>query len=96
MQALANLIVDGHVYVEISGGMYGLLQASTIANRKLVSTLATHGYHQMARAPGLFKHTARPIWFSLTVDDFRIAYIGKDNADHLLHLLESNYRITKD
>ena len=45
---LANLIADGHVYVEITGGMYGLIQAGTIANRELVSTLATHGYHQMA------------------------------------------------
>ena len=93
---LASLIVDGYVYVEISGGMYGLIQAGAIANRKLVSTLAAHDYHQKARTPGLFKHATRPIWFSLTVDDFLIAYVGKENADHLLHLLESNYRITKD
>ena len=53
--------------------MYGLIQAGAIANRKLVSTLAT-----------------------LTVDDFLIAYVCKENADHLFHLLKSNYRITKD
>ena len=58
--------------------MYGLIQAGAIANRKLVSTLATHGYHQMARTPGLFKHATRPIWFSLTVDDVLIAYVGKE------------------
>jgi hypothetical protein len=86
----------GFVYVEISGGMYGLIQAGAIANRKLVSKLAAHDDHQMARTPGLFKHATRPIWFSLTVDDFLIAFVGKENADHLLHLLESNYQITKE
>jgi hypothetical protein len=92
---IASLIVNGHVYIETSGVIYGLIQAGAIANRKLASTLATHGFHQMARTPGLFKHATRPISFSLTVDDFLIAYVGnKENADHLLHLLESNYRIT--
>ena len=53
---LASLVADRYVYVEISGGMYGLIQADATANCKLVSTHATQGYHHMARTPGLCRN----------------------------------------
>jgi hypothetical protein len=44
---LTHLIHDGYVYTEISGGMYGLSQAGTITNKRLVTTLKSHDYNQM-------------------------------------------------
>jgi hypothetical protein len=93
---LKPLIQDGYVYVEIGGGMYGLIQAGAIANKKLVKTLLDNDYHQMEHTPGLFRHTTRPIWFTLTVDDFAVAYVGKEHADHLLSILARDYVVATD
>lgn len=41
--------------------------------------------------PGYWKHTTRPISFCLVVDDFAVKYIGRDDANHLLTLLQRNY-----
>jgi hypothetical protein len=41
--ALAPLIYDNNVYVEIRRGMYGLPQASKIANNRLTAFLAPYG-----------------------------------------------------
>ena len=67
LEAIAH---NGFVYVEINRSMYGLPQAGQLANDELVPYLATHGYHQCKRTPGLFVHTTRPVAFSLVVDDF--------------------------
>ena len=37
---------DGHVYVEIRQGMYGLPQAGLLAQELLEKRLNQHGYHQ--------------------------------------------------
>jgi hypothetical protein len=39
------LVSDGHVYIEVQKGMYGLPQAGILANQLLARRLATHGYH---------------------------------------------------
>ena len=94
---LQPLIHNGAVYVEIRKGMYGLPQAGRIASDALVPKLNAAGYHQSEHVPGLFKHESRPVWFSLVVDDFGVAYVGKENADHLIQTLqEANYKITTD
>ena len=41
--------------------------------------------------PGVFKHLRRPVWFTLTVDDFGIKYIGKHTILHLIKVLKSHY-----
>ena len=87
---------NGYVYVEIRKGMYGLPQAGRLANDELVPYLAQHGYVQSERIPGFFKHTTRPIWFCLIVDDFGIKYIGEEHAKHLEATLRAKYTITTD
>ena len=94
---LQPLIHKDAVYVEIRKGMYGLPQAGRIASDALVPVLQAAGYHQSPLIPGLFKHETRPVWFSLVVDDFGVAYVGKENAEHLINTLkEANYKITAD
>jgi hypothetical protein len=93
---LESLIHNGSVVVEIRKGMYGLPQAGILANDRLVKHLAASGYIQSKRVPGLFTHETRPVTFSLVVDDFGIKYVGKENAEHLLNCLRSQYTITTD
>jgi hypothetical protein len=42
--------------------------------------------------PGLWKHNTCPISFSLVVDDFRVKYVGKENAQHLLDTVRQYYK----
>ena len=94
---LKPLFHNGYVYVEIRKGMYGLPQASRIANDKLVPILANAGYHQSEQIPGLFAHETRPVAFCLVVDDFGVKYVGKEHAKHLIDTLEAaDYKITID
>ena len=93
---LMSIAHNGHVFVEITKGMYGLPQAGRIANDALVLHLAQDGYHQSTKIPGLFKHETRPVSFCLVVDDFGIKYVGKENAEHLLQTLRKKYTITTD
>jgi hypothetical protein len=71
------LVSDGHVYIEVQKGMYGLPQAGILTNQLLARRLAIHGYHQTKFTPGLWQHVTRPIQFTLVVDDFGIEYVGK-------------------
>ena len=87
---------DGYVYVEIRRGMYGLPQAGLIAQKLLEQRLNKEGYYQSEHTPGLCTHTWRPITFSLCVDDFGVKYIGKIHADHLLTVLQTHYKISRD
>ena len=74
---LQNKINDGFVYCEIIRGMYGLSESGSLANKLLRERLEKHGYTEVYHTPGLFKHENRPIWFTLTVDDFGVKYIGE-------------------
>jgi hypothetical protein len=94
--SLLNLVHKGHVYLEIRCGMYGLPQAGIITNQLLMQRLQPHGYYQCRHTPGLWQHQWRPILFSLVVDDFGIAYVGKQHANHLIHAIEQDYEFTKD
>jgi hypothetical protein len=93
---LGPLVHNGHVYVEIRKGMYGLPQAGQIANDALVPYLALHGYHQCTHTPGLFKHSTCPVIFSLVVDDFGVQYVGCENAQHLANIIAAKYKMTTD
>jgi hypothetical protein len=87
---------DTRVAVKITGGLYGLPQAGNLAQKKLITHLAAHGYTQCPHTTCLFKHETLPIFFSLIVDDFGISYKGQEAADHLLHTLRLAYPITMD
>jgi hypothetical protein len=43
---LLPLVSDGHIYIEVQKGMYGLPQAGILANQLPAPRLAIHGYHQ--------------------------------------------------
>ena len=58
--------------------------------------LAKHGYQPCRLTPGLWKHSHRPISFTLVVDDFGVKYVGKQHLDHLIHALQEEYEITID
>ena len=88
---------DGHVYVEIRRGMYGLPQSGILANELLEEKLEPFGYKQCTRVPGLWKHIWRPIQFTLVVDDFGVKYVGEEHAKHLeASLIAAGYRIKSD
>ena len=87
---------DGWVYLEIRKGMPGLKQACRIANDRIKAQLAHFGFAPVPRTLALWKHTTKPIMFSLFVDDFGVKYIGKENADHLIQALHKLYTISTD
>jgi len=93
---LHDLIHNGHVYVEIRKGMYGLPQAGRIANDHLQKLLLPHGYHPCPHTPGLWRHNTRDIRFTLVVDDFAVRYTNRDDALHLLSALREQYQVTED
>jgi hypothetical protein len=80
---LQEKVLDGYVYMEICKGMYGLLQAGSLANKLLKEQLAHHGYFEQPHTPGLWKHVTHPVWFNLCVDNFGIKYVGCKHLQHL-------------
>ena len=38
----------------------------------------------------------RPINFTLLVDNFRVKYVGKEHADHLINALKQHYTVAED
>ena len=76
--------------------MYGLPQARKLANDLLRKRLDTKGYYEAFTTPGLWLLKWRPIMFCITVYDFGIKYVGKQNAQHLLSKLQEHYTVTTD
>jgi hypothetical protein len=83
---LIELSQDGKVYIEIQKGMYGLSQAGIVTNELLQRNLAKDGYRPTTHTHGLWTHDTRPISFSLVVDDFRVRYVGREHAEHLMNI----------
>jgi hypothetical protein len=52
-------------------------------HRLLQQRLAKHGYNPIPNASGIWKHSTRPLAFSLVVDDFEVKYVGRENMEHL-------------
>eukprot|EP00804_Cyclotella_cryptica_P022287 CCRYP_018106-RA/>CCRYP_018106-RA protein AED:0.35 eAED:0.38 QI:0/0/0/1/0/0/3/0/579 len=44
----------------------------------------------------LWRHVTRPISFTLVVDDFGVKYVGREHAEHLIHVLQENYTMSID
>ena len=63
-----------------------LPQADMLANKLLKCRLAQHGYYEVCHTPGYWRHTWRPIDFTLVVDSFAVSY--KEN-EHALHLVQT-------
>jgi hypothetical protein len=94
LQAITT--ANGFVYCEIRKGMYGLPQAGIIAQQLLETRLAVHGCHQSTTTPGLWRHDTRPICFTLVVDDFRVKYVNKVDAEYLLNTIQTYYKCSSD
>jgi hypothetical protein len=93
---LREIDVDVWLYIEIRKGIYGLKQASLLANQLLEKRLEPFGYYPAHHTPGLWLHKTRPISFSLIVDDFTVKYVGKENVEHLRNALLRSYELTTD
>ena len=93
---LKNKVSNGHIYVKIRKGMYGLPQAGCIAHDQLVKHLAKYGYHPVKHTPGLWHHETRDITFCLVVDDFGTKYTSLEDVQHLIGALKQMYEITID
>jgi hypothetical protein len=57
----------------------------------LTKRLKQHGYTQSKTTPGLWTHEWHSITFSLVVDNFRVKYIRKEHAQHLLPMVQKYY-----
>jgi hypothetical protein len=91
---LIELAQDGKVYTEIQKGMYGFPQAGILTNELLQHNLAKDGYWPTKHIHGLWNHDNRSISFSLVVDDFRVKYVGREHAEHLMECIKKNYNIS--
>jgi hypothetical protein len=93
---LIELSHDGKVYIEIQKGMYGLPQEVILPNELLQRNLTKDGYRPKTHTHGLWTHDTRPISFSLVVDDFRVKYVGREHAEHLMACFRKNYNISSN
>ncbi len=84
------------IYIKVQKGMYGLPQAGILAQKLLEARLNKHGYSQSTAVSGLWTHKTHPISFTLIVNDFRIKYVGKEHALHLLNILKEHYKKSED
>jgi hypothetical protein len=87
---------NGNVHCEVRRRMYGLPQAGIIAQELLETRLLKAGYTQLKITPGYWKHTWRPVSFTLAVDNFGVKYSGKEHAHHLTQVLKQNYQTEED
>ena len=68
--------------------MYGLKQTGQIANDRLKSKLAKHGYFPSRYTSRLWTHETNPIWFALVDDAFYIKYVGQTHVQHLVKVFK--------
>jgi hypothetical protein len=76
--------------------MYRLPQPGIIAQDLLADQLKLHGYSQSETTPGPWKHNFCPIIFSLTINDFGVKYVCKENVQHLLDTIQKYYKCLCD
>ena len=76
--------------------MYGLPQASILANQLLDKHLATKGYYQCQHTTGPWRHVWSNITFCLVVDNFSIKVTTMHNMKHLTNALKEHYTATVD
>ena len=85
------------MYLELRKAIYGLPQPGILANKQLRARLAPSGYYEVAHTPGLWRHVTKPVQFTLVVGDFRVKYVGKENAEHLIRTIkQAGYELSED
>ena len=76
--------------------MFGLPQVGMLTNKLLKERLTKYGYYEPSYIPRLFNYKTRPVWFTLTVDDFEVKYIGKEYTQHSMVTLKFYYKTEED
>ena len=66
---LLKKVVRNHIYLEIQKGIYGLSEAGRFANNLIQKQLESRSYHDRT-IPGLWRHNASIVVFTLIVDNF--------------------------
>lgn len=64
--------------------IFGLPEPGRLASEQLRHKLKSFQYYEVTQTPGLWRHTTRPVKFTLVVDDFSAKYSGRQNAEHLI------------
>ena len=83
---------DGHVYIKIIKGMYGLKQAAILAYKILYKLLLEAGYHPIINSSGVCKRNSRRKICCLCVNDFGVKYHSQEDLDHLKMQLKISTR----
>ena len=91
-----DMVENGHVYIKISKGMYGLPQAGRLTNDLLKKQLLPHGYYKCAYTPSLWRHINNLVCFTLWVNDFGVKYGEGKDVEHLMGVLKPHYAMTND
>ena len=82
----------GFIFWKICKGVYSLPYAGLIAQQQLLEKrLEKYGYRQSNKTPGVWKRDTRPISYTLITDGFGMKYVGKENANHCINVLEEHY-----
>ena len=84
-------VCDGYVCFCIKKAIYGLKQSGALAAKMLAKILNKRGYYQATHTKGLWLHKTKNILFTLVIDNFRLKYICRENAEELISLLEETY-----
>ena len=87
---------NSYVYVGFRKVMYGLPRSVLIAQYILKEQLHKHGYRESKYTPSFWTHAFRTISSSFVFDEFGVNYVGKENAEHLIKVLEEHYTLNKD
>jgi hypothetical protein len=93
---LLSKIVRKYIYLQMQKAVWGLPQAGTLANKLLRKRLTPHGYYKCKNTPSLWKHTSRPISFTLVVDNLGIKYESKEDIDHQIAAIKIKYKLSED
>ena len=67
-----------------------------IAQKLLEEQPEGHAYCQIKTTSGLWIHSMQPLRFALIVDDCGVKYVGKEQANHVIGVLEQHSKVTKD
>ena len=76
--------------------MHVLPYAGILENKLIKTSVAEDIYHTRKLTPGFWKYNGRTLNFCLTVDYFRIKYVGKSHTEHLIEALQKYYTFEID
>jgi hypothetical protein len=93
---LQQYLHKGALYCAVLKTHYGLPQAGALSQERLFKHLEEHGYKQLPHSPSLFRNYDGSVRFALVVDDFAVAWKGKENIKHFIQTLRKMYTVKVD